>query len=311
MTATDASTTVPRRHGWRWWGFRILRVCALAYLAVCVIVYSIQDNYVFPGAAATHNQKDGIVAPYYPRYLIELKSFKGVPIVALFGKALQANGLPLKDTSNRPTIIYCYGNGACMAYSTGVFEHFRRLGANVIIADYEGYGMSGGKPSETGCYAAADAEYDYLLTRKDIDAKYIVPVGWSLGAAVATDLASRRPVAGLVTISAFTNIAAMAHLFVKWLPMSFIIRYKFDNLDKFREIACPILIAHGTQDELIPYSMSGKLAAAAKGKVTRFPIEGAGHNDVFEVGGLELLTQIKSLLQEAVASSATTRPASR
>ena len=81
----------------------------------------------------------------------------GRAIVALFGKALQRDGQPMADAGHRPTIIYFYGNGACMAYSTDVFDHVRRLGANVIVPDFEGYGMSGGKPSEAGCYAAADA----------------------------------------------------------------------------------------------------------------------------------------------------------
>ena len=128
-----------------------------------------------------------------------------------------------------PTIIYFYGNGACMAYSTDVFEHFRRLGANVIIPDFEGYGMSGGKPSEAGCYAAADVAYKYLLSRDDVDSKYIVAIGWSLGAAVAIDLASRRHVAGLVTVSAFTSLRDMAQQFISWLPMSLILKYRFDN----------------------------------------------------------------------------------
>ena len=67
------------------------------------------------------------------------------------------------DAGQRTTIIYFYGNGACMAYSMDVFEELRARGFNVIIPDYEGYGMSEGKPSESGCYAAADAVYDYLL----------------------------------------------------------------------------------------------------------------------------------------------------
>jgi uncharacterized protein len=304
---SEASASARHRGFWWRWSFRLARAVVLAYLVVCIIVFAIQTNYIFPGAAATQGQKDASVERYYEKSLVALRTSDGTQIAALFGKALEHNGLPMKDTRHCPTIIYFYGNGACMAYSTDVFQHFRRLGANVIIPDYEGYGMSAGKPSEAGCYAAADAAYDYLLKRDDIDRKLIVPIGWSLGAATAIDLASRRPVAGLVTISAFTSIRAMAHLFVRWLPMSLILRCRFDNIRKIAEIHCPILIMHGTDDELIPFAMSNQLAAAAGGPVTRFNIIGGQHNDVFDVGGLELLNQIEMFLEKvekSVGSSA-------
>jgi uncharacterized protein len=309
LPASEAPTTARVQSRFRLWTLRILRACVLGYLGVCVIVFSIQNSYVFPGAAATQGQKDGSISPGYGDKLLALRTPDGTFIAAIFGKALQHNGLPLADTEHCPTIIYFYGNGACMAYSTDVFEHFRRLGANVIIPDYEGYGMSGGKPSEAGCYAAADVAYKYLLGRGDVDTKYIVPVGWSLGAAVAIDFASRRPVAGLVTVSAFTSLRDMAHQFISWLPMSLILKYRFDNEKKIAEISCPVLIVHGTDDELIPFAMSGQLAAAAKGKVTRFDVVGGRHNDIFEVGGLGLLDQIGKFLGTVVSSSATSRPA--
>jgi fermentation-respiration switch protein FrsA (DUF1100 family) len=152
--------------------------------------------------------------------------------------------------------------------------------------------------------------YDYLLSRDDIDPKFIVPIGWSLGGAVAIDLARRRPVAGLVTIAAFTNLRDMARRFISWLPMSLIMKYRFDNLSKLAEISCPILIVHGTDDELIPFVMSDRLAAAAGGKVTRFNVAGAGHNDVLEVGDGELLSKIEELLHSVRPTQQATRAAS-
>lgn len=158
-------------------------------------------------------------------------------------------------------------------------------------------------------YTITNAAYDYLLNRDDIDRKSIVPIGWSLGAASAIELAYRRPVAGVVTISAFTNLRKMAHQFVPWLPMSLILKYRFDNVGKLPEISCPILIVHGTEDDLVPPAMAGELAAAAKGKVKRYSVAGAGHNDVFEVGGVELLDQIEKFLDTVVNASAASRPA--
>jgi len=295
---SDLETKKPRPGGPRLWAFRIVRAALLGYLAVCVIVYSIQNKFVFPGASATQGQKDSAIASeYYEKKLVPLHTADGTIITALFGTALQHNGKPVADNSHCPTIIYFYGNGACMAYSTGVFEHFRRLGANVIVADYEGYGMSDGKPSEKGCYATADAEYKYLRGRPDIDPKFIIPIGWSLGGAVAIDLAHRQPVAGLVTLSAFTSLDDMAKLFARWLPMSWIMKYRFDNIDKVAEISCPYLNIHGTEDELVPFYMSGELVKAASGHVTKFNVDDGEHNNIFEVGGFELLAHIDEFIE--------------
>lgn len=259
-------------------------------------MFSIQDSYIFPGAA-TQGQRDAMLTQGSDNELLSLRAADGTRIAALFGNALQSNGQPLAESRKCPTVIFFYGNGACMAYSTDVFDHVRRLGANIIIPDYEGYGMSAGKPSESGCYAAADAAYDYLLGRGDIDPKRIVLMGWSLGAAVAIDLASRRPAAGLVTISAFTNLRDMAHQFMPWMPMSMILKYRFDNLEKLAGISCPIFIVQGMQDELIPPRMAGQIAAAAKGNVTRYNVTDARHNDVFDVGGEELWSRLGNFLR--------------
>jgi fermentation-respiration switch protein FrsA (DUF1100 family) len=174
------------------------------------------------------------------------------------------------------------------------FDRFRRLGANVLIPDFPGYGMSGGRPSEKGFYATADAAYDYLLSRPDVDRDRIVAAGWSMGAAVAIDLASRRKVERLVTISAFTTLPAAAHSLVPWLPTSLIVRSRFDNIGKIPRVTCPIFIAHGTIDNLVPPGMADELAAAAKRKAVVYRVVGGGHNDVFYVGGDSLWGAIRA-----------------
>ena len=83
--------------------------------------------------------------------------------------AARAEGSPTPRPSRRPTLLYFYGNGMCLNDALDAFDHFRRLGANVLIPEYVGYGMSGGQPSESGCRATADAAYDHLQRRKDVD----------------------------------------------------------------------------------------------------------------------------------------------
>jgi fermentation-respiration switch protein FrsA (DUF1100 family) len=209
----------------------------------------------------------------------------GVPIVALYGPALTPDGRPDPRATDRPTLLYFYGNAMCLKYSEVEFEQFRRLGMNVMIPEFVGYGMSGGKPSERGCQATADAAYDHLVRTRRIRPERIIVGGWSLGGAAAVDLASRKPAGGLIMFSSFTSGVDMAHRIVPFLPASVLLRHRFNNLSKIKQVNCPILIGHGRRDRLVPFEMGERLAAAAKSPVTTLWIDEADHNDFYEVGG--------------------------
>jgi uncharacterized protein len=253
---------------------------------------SIEAKFIFPGAA-TQGRAEAIVPPSADYEIVPLQTKDGTKIVALFGGALDPRGGHTLVAGSRPTVIFFYGNGACLASMGDVFDGFRRLGVNVLMPEYPGYGMSGGKPSEKAFYAAADAAYDYVMQRPGIDRQRIVAAGWSMGSAVAIDLAARRRVSSLVLVSAFTSMPAVAHALVKWFPTSLIVRSRFDSLAKMPLVGCPVFIAHGTRDELVPPSMSGKLAEAVKTEVTSYKVAGGGHNDVFAVGGRPLWEAIE------------------
>lgn len=275
----------------------LLLILALAaMLSGC----SLDQKFIFPGSA-TQGRPYAVVPPRGDYQLLTLRLADGTKIAAQFGTALEANGRPAANASGRPTVIFFYGNGSCLAYSALQFDRFRRLGANVLIPDFPGYGMSTGKPSEEGCYAAADAAYAYLLSRKDIDPARIVAAGWSMGGGVAIDLASRHRVSGLITVSAFTSMPAVAHTVAPWAPTSLLLRSRFDNLTKLPRVTCPIFLAHGTIDSLVPFSMNEELALVAKSPVTRFPIVGGNHNDVFDIGGNSLWQAIGKFLAEGRA----------
>jgi pimeloyl-ACP methyl ester carboxylesterase len=186
--------------------------------------------------------------------------------VALFGHALDAGGHPRADAASRPTIIFFCGNGTSVSDFTQEFGGWRRLGFNVMIPEYPGYGMSGGSASEHAFYACAYAAYDSLCQRHDVDSAKIVSVGWSLGAAVATDLALHRPVRGLAALSAFTSWKAFEE-HDWWLPANLLMQADFDNESKFAMLRCPVFLAHGLHDQLIPFSQCQRLASIRGGVV--------------------------------------------
>jgi pimeloyl-ACP methyl ester carboxylesterase len=220
--------------------------------------------------------------------LLRLPTPCGRRIAALFGPALSPGGEPLPDASSRPTLLFFYGNGMYLNETVPLFQHLRRIGANVLVPEYLGYGLSDGPASERGCYATADAAYDHLLQRRDVDPALVLAGGVSLGGAVAIDLAARQPsVAGCIALVTFTSIPDVARHLHPDVPIHRLIRMKFDSLAKMARVNCPVLIGHSTADALVPAWMADRLAAAARGPVTRLVIEGANHHaaEMLEVGG--------------------------
>ena len=91
------------------------------------------------------------------------------------------------------------------------------------------------------------------VSTRRVDAKTIIAAGWSLGGAVAIDLASRRQVGGLIVFSTFTSGVEMARRMLPFVPVSLLLRHRFDSVHKIAKIRCPILIGHGRRDPLIPF----------------------------------------------------------
>jgi hypothetical protein len=258
----------------------------------------IEQQIVFPGSRSQGHAYT-LVRPPAGCELLALHAPDQTKIAAIFGRPTggAAGGA-------KPALLFFYGNGMCMADSMSIVNEFRALGFNVIVVDYPGYGMSGGTPSEAGCYAAADAAYDYLLARNDVDHKRIVACGWSLGSGVAIHLASHRRLAGLATFSAFTNTDHMIER--THLPIT--LASKFDNLSTIASVSCPIFMAHGTEDPLVPIDMLDQLTKAAKSKLTVVRLSGAAHNDLFQRGGQGLYRKLKTFVNGLPEVAPSTQP---
>lgn len=270
---TETAAIIPAKPKTRLRRFsrRIIRTAISVYAALCLIVYFGQNWLIFPGMS-DQGQPQTRIEYGGNAQVLHLTTATGIPIAAVFGSASEPN---------RPTILYFYGNAGSVAWSEGEFDHFRKLDCNVLIPDLSGFGASGGKPSEINFYATADAAWDYLQNRPEIDKNKIIVVGWSMGAGVAVDLASRKQVAGLATFNAFTDLPKMARKIMPWMPTGLLLKYRFENLAKIPQIHCPMFICNGQLDTLVPPVMSDQLAASAGGLVTRLVIPTADHNSIF------------------------------
>jgi fermentation-respiration switch protein FrsA (DUF1100 family) len=178
---------------------------------------------------------------------------------------------------SRGALLFCDGNyGNLSRWGEAVLPLQEIFGALLLI-DYPGYGRSAGRPSEAGCYAAAEAAYAWLTDKRQVPAGRLTFFGVSLGGGVVTELATRRDHRALVLVSTYTSIPDVARSLYPWLPARRVMRNRFDNLAKIGRCRRPVFIAHGTADRLIPFSQAERLYAAANEPKRLYPFVGGVH----------------------------------
>ena len=178
------------------------------------------------------------------------------------------------------TVLFAHGNAEDLGDGTGHTARYAQLGVSVLAFEYPGYGLSTGKPTESGTYAAADAGYRYLRERVGLGATAIVAHGRSLGGGVLVDLASRVPVGGLIIESSFVSVYRVVTR-APLLPLD-----QFESLTKLDDVTAPVLVIHGQRDEVIaPWHGRRLFEALPAHRRSSMWVEDAGHNDLAEVAG--------------------------
>lgn len=175
------------------------------------------------------------------------------------GGRVEAWYLPAQVDS-APALVFTHGNGELVDDWSGPMRVFARRGVAVLLVEYPGYGRSEGSPSQKSITEAMLAGYDRLAARPEVDGDRIVPMGRSLGGGAACILARERPVPALVLQSTFTSVRPFALRFLLPPPL---VRDSFDNLSVVRDFDGPVLVVHGRDDDVVPYSHGVELAEAS------------------------------------------------
>jgi abhydrolase domain-containing protein 17 len=190
------------------------------------------------------------------------------------------------------TLLYSHGNAEDLGHLVPYLEAYRRGGFAVLAYDYRGYGLStGGPPSAARAYRDLRGVYRYAVEEMRIPPSRLILLGRSVGSGPATELAAREPVGGLVVESGFVSafrVVTRAQL----LPFD-----RFPNLRHIRRVRAPVLVIHGTEDEVIPLSHGRRLFREAPEPKRSLWVEGAGHNDLMEVAGASYWEALRSFAQ--------------
>jgi fermentation-respiration switch protein FrsA (DUF1100 family) len=267
------------------WLWRSARILILAYLGVCLVLWLLENSLVYRPSSA----HDWTAPPADIQADIQ-----DVDLSSADGTQIHAWWLPCQGADE--AVLYCHGNAGNLSYRGGSMAKMcDLLKVQVLIFDYPGYGKSGGRPTEQGCYHAADAAYAYLTDQKKIAPDKILLYGGSLGGGVAVDLASRKPHRGLILVKTFTSAPEAGASMLPWLPVRWLMRNRFDNLSKIKTCTRPVFIAHGTADTLIPFAQGKRLYEAANEPKQFFTLEGADHNDSLPA---EFFTKLRGFLDK-------------
>ena len=197
---------------------------------------------------------------------------------------VQLSGWFIPSDSAREVILFCHGNAGNISHRLESIQIFHRLGLNVFIFDYQGYGQSRGKPTEQGTYKDAEAAWNYLVVERQMEPSQVIIFGRSLGGAVAAWLAQSHRPAVLILESTFTSLPDIAAKLYPFLPVRLLLRFEYNTSKYLTRVDCPVLIIHSRDDEIMPVSHGRQLFETASEPKRFLEISGT-HNEGFITSG--------------------------
>jgi pimeloyl-ACP methyl ester carboxylesterase len=212
------------------------------------------------------------------------------------GTALHGWYLPRPGSG--AVLVFLHGNAGNISHRLPMARLFARIPADLFLFDYRGYGKSAGRPRGEKPFLDAKAALATVRARAAADGRKVVLVGESIGASMALMAAAEEKVDGVVSIAAFTSTKAVARDILLFRMFTPLLRERYDALGALGEVRAPILFIHGTEDEVIPFSHSERLYAAAPGKKEFLPVAGGMHNDLFAVAGTEIVDRIRTFIAD-------------
>lgn len=269
----------------------LVSVIPLLYLIVCVRMWSTQRQHIFEPEPLLQTTPDRNGMRYEE---VRIPSGNGMERGELHGwwiAAVQAHA---------PTLLYLHGNFRNISYNIEQAVRLHKLGFNVLLVDYRGYGKSsGGEPTEAKVYEDAEAAWNYLIKQRAMVPQQTFIYGHSLGAAIGIDLAVHHPeAAGMIAESGFTSMSAMSKRDYSYLPVNWILNQRFDSLDKVGKLKIPVLFIHGTWDKKVPYQMSQQLFDKAPQPKSLQLIEGGEHSNNGGIAWVEYRDTLNAFVQK-------------
>ena len=237
----------------------------IGYAIILILIYLFQEKMIFYPGKLPQDYKYNLSNIDQEVFI---KCTDGVEISGV-----------LYDNNGSKVILYFHGNAGDLSTWQYVSGDFKRMGVDLLIVDYRGYGKSSGNLSESGLYQDALSSYNFLKDH-GYASKDIIIYGRSLGTGVASKLAAQRDHAALILETPYLSFVKLANEKMPFVFPGLLLRYRFDNISNLKSVQSPTLFIHGDRDELIPESHSRRLFKAANELKDLLIIENGHHNDL-------------------------------
>ena len=261
--------------------YLILSSTLVAYLIVLVLIYFYQRNLLYHPTENNY-QNDEILFNYEEIFIkvdeeIELKSW-----------------LIKKDFKKYKTIVIFHGNAGHLSNRIYKLNELYKLDINILLISWRGFSGNKGFPTEQNLYQDAEAAIKWLNDKK-ISNNKIILYGESLGSGVAVELGKRNDFNSIILESPFTSIENAAKIYYPYLPVRFLLKDRFDSINKIKMVKNPILIMHGKKDDVVPFSMGKELFEKANNPKDSYFTSNDDH--MMEFNSL-LLKKVKNFIEK-------------
>ncbi|MFZ5572966.1 MAG: alpha/beta hydrolase [Thermodesulfobacteriota bacterium] len=230
---------------------KIIFWTSVLYLTYCFAVYFLQRQILFP-----IRMLEKPPAPVLSGGIEQRKLSMPFGTVEAWFMPAEGN----RTGPPAPAVLFAHGNGELIDYWPAFFTPLTQIGVGVLLVEYPGYGRSEGTPSQETIRETFAVAHEWLLSRPDVDRNRIILMGRSLGGGAVCSIAGSHDSCAMILMSAFTGVRAYTS---KYLLPPFCIRDPFDNLTAVSKYSHPLLVVHGRNDQVVPYSHGRRLHQAA------------------------------------------------
>lgn len=247
------------------WLYILLLVLGV-YITISVLLYFLQDYLMFKPEKL---EKDF-------QFYYENQETEEYNVETRDGAII--NGLHFKVKEPKGLVFYLKGNSKSMRGWGKFAVDFTRQGYDVIMVDYRGFGKSTGRRTQKA--VKRDLQVVYNKIKENVNEKYVILYGRSLGSGFATKLASMNHPKMLILDAPYYSLSKVAKRYVPFMPLSILLKFPMPTYKWLKYVQCPIHIIHGTDDKLIPYKTSVKLSKIKPKLTTLHTIIGGGHKNL-------------------------------
>ena len=225
--------------------FSFLQIIIVVYILVLVFLYFYQRNLLYhPNENNYSNDQISVSIRK-----VKIKTSDNIDLLGWYHE---------KDLKKYKTIVYFHGNAGSLENRIHKLNHFSEMDVNFLIIAWRGFSGNKGKPTEQGLYEDGRSAINWLKN-KGLKEEDIILYGESLGTGIATELSQNKNFAGVILETPFTSMVDAAKKFYPYIPVGLLLKDRYNNKHKIKNIFSPILIMHGEVDQIVPFEMGKRI----------------------------------------------------